>query len=451
MAEKRPPKGGRRAARGAWKKRLSEYREELIKLSILGVPLAVLGSLISRISDTVLEQPRQAIVVLVPIAVLGALAWWRVTKGDPLTIDRRTLLLLGAYILFFSVAAETRVLDWKRDPSLFGQPSERSWLLPVSWGDWRYRLVPKVDGDDLVVVLREPTAGKTRERARTELVTLIGLAAARGARGVAFDYTFEGESAVDLLLCTTVESVGIPVFLGYGFERFEQRLNPLPLPSSLQSCAKPDHRGHLVGFLDADRTTRVTPLFLNNDRQQPALSLVVARALSGEPGPSIPDHGLLHFVEPAHAHLRVRLEDLLDESAGKESARNALNGRFVLVGEDSGADSFDTPFGRKPGVIVHADAIHSLVHSHYIRTGPWWLRFFPMLAFCYGLAVWCAHGWPEGRLFFFCLVATVCFCATAVVGIVAGPLWFDAFYPSAAVWLLLPLLLSLRRLTRARP
>ena len=134
MADKKPLKGGRRATLRAWKKRLSEYREELIKLAILGVPLAVLGALANRISDAVLEQPRQAILVLVPIAALGALAWWRVRRGDPVTIDRRTLLLLGAHILFFSVAAETRVLDWTRDPSLFGQPSQRSWLIPVSWG-----------------------------------------------------------------------------------------------------------------------------------------------------------------------------------------------------------------------------------------------------------------------------------------------------------------------------
>lgn len=450
MADKKPLKGGRRATLRAWKKRLSEYREELIKLAILGVPLAVLGALANRISDAVLEQPRQAIVVLVPIAALGALAWWRVRRGDPVTIDRRTLLLLGAYIFFFSLAAETRVLDWTRDPSLFGQPSQRSWLIPVSWGDWRYALVPRVAGNDLVVVLREPTAGKTRERARTELVTLLGLAAARGARGVAFDYTFDGESAVDLLLCTTAESIGIPVFFGYGFERFERVLNPFPFPRSLQSCAKPDRQGHLVGFLDADRRARVTPLFFNNDRRRPALSLAVARALSGESEISIPDNGLLHFIEPAQAHLRVRLDDLLDESASRESARNALNDRFVLVGEASDADSFDTPFGHKPGVIVHADAIHSLAHSHYIRKGPWWLRFFPMLAFCYGLAVWSAHDGPAGRLALVCLAATACFCVTAVVGIVAGPLWFDAFYPAAAVWLLLPLLLSLRRLTRAR-
>lgn len=448
MAEKKP--GGRRATQLAWKKRLSEYREEVIKLAILGVPLGVLGALISRITDAVLEQPRQAMVVLVPIAVLGALSWWRVTRGDRLTIDRRTLLLLGAYILFFSVAAETRVLDWRRDPSLFGQPSDQSWLIPVSWGDWRYQLMPVVDGDDLVVVLREPTAGKTRERARTELVSLMGLAAAHNARGVAFDYTFDGESAVDLLLCTTVESIGIPVFFGYGFERFERRLNPLPVPRSLQSCAKPDRQGHLVGFLDADRKARMTPLFFNNDRRRPAISLVVARFLSGETEPSIPGNRLLHFIEPAQPHIRIRLEDLLDESASNESARNALNGRFVLVGEDSESDSFDTPFGRKPGVIVHADAIHSLVHGHYIRYGPWWLRFFPMLAFCYGLAVWCANGGSVGRLLLVCLVATAGFGATAVAGIVAGPLWFDAFYPTAAVWLLLPLLLSLRRLTGGR-
>jgi hypothetical protein len=58
-------------------------------------------------------------------------------------------------------------------------------------------------------------------------------------------------------------------------------------------------------------------------------------------------------------------------------------------------------------------------------------------------------GVAVGRLVLVCVAATACFWTTAVVGLVTGPKWFDAIYPTAAVWLLLPLLLMLRRATGA--
>jgi CHASE2 domain-containing sensor protein len=450
MAGKTPSKSRRQTKPGVWHERLAEYKQELIKLAIIGIPLAALETINGRISDRVLEQPWQAIAFLIPIAAVAGFLAWRVSRAESLRIDRRTLVLLGAYILFFSVAADTHVLDWKRDPSLFGRPSERSWLTPVSWGDWRYRLVPKVDGDEVVIVMREPTAGKTREEARAELVTLMGLAATQGARGIAFDYYFDGESAIDQLVCSTVETIGIPVVFGYGFEYFQGHMNALPVPRSLQPCVTPERQGHLVGFLDVDRKARIMPLFFNHDRAQPALSLRVARALKGEDGIATPDEGLLQFVEPARPHVRVRLADLLDSARAHDADRNALRGRFVLMAEASESDSFDTPFGRTPGAIVHASAIHSLVHGHYIRQGPAWIRFVSMLAFCYGLAVWCVSGVAAIRLILVCVAATACFVAIAVVGILTGPHWFDAVYATAAVWLLLPLLLALRRVTSQR-
>jgi hypothetical protein len=437
----------RRSTPGIWGERLSEYRQELIKLAIIGIPVAALDTINGRISDRILDQPWQAIVFLIPIAAAAGFFAWRVSRAESLRIDRRTLMLLGAYLLFFSVAAHTHVLDWTREPSLFGRPSGRSWLAPVSWGDWRYKLVPKVDGDEVAIVMREPTAGKTRERARAEIVTLMGLAATQGARGIAFDYYFDGESAIDQLLCSTVETIGIPVFFGYGFEYFQGHMNALAVPRSLQPCVTPDRQGHLVGFLDADHKARITPLFFNHDRAQPALCLRIARALRGDAAVSTPDDGLLQFVEPERPHIRVRLADLLDSARAHDADRNALRGRFVLMAEASESDSFDTPFGRTSGANVHANAIHSLTHGHYIRQGPQWIRFLSLLAFCYGLAVWCASGVPAIRLVWVCIAATVCFWATAVVGILTGPQWFDAIYPTAAVWLLLPLLLALRRVT----
>jgi CHASE2 domain-containing sensor protein len=449
MAAKKPSKD-RRTKPGVWEERFSEYKQEILKLAILGVPLAILDSVSGRISDRFLDQPWQAIVFLIPIAALGALFMRRAARADSLRIDRRTLLVLGAYILFFSVAAETRVLDWSRAPALFGQPSDRHWLLPVAWGDWRYRLVKKVDGDEIVVVLRDPTAGKTREQARAELVTVMGLAASKGAKGIAFDYYFDRESALDDLLCATVNTIGKPVVFGYGFQLAQERMTALPVPPSLQGCITPERPGHLVGFRDADYRARVIPLYFNNDHQRPALSLRLAQAISGDTPVSPPDAGLLQFIEPARPYAQVRLADLLDPSTEHEADRNLLHDRFVLVAEDSVKDSFDTPSGRTPGGIIHANAAHSLLRGHYIRDGPRWVGFVSMLAFCFGLAVWCANGVPVARLVLVCIVATACFWAIAIAGILTGPQWFDAVYPTAAVWLLLPLLLALRRVTARR-
>lgn len=440
---------GTESSQNAWAERLSKYKERMLETGILGLPNLVLLGIVQRLADNILDQPWHAIAFLTPIAVVGVLFLWHLARGGHLLADRRFLVVLGAYILFFAVADQTRLLDWSRRPTVFGQAEAHSRLAPVSWGDWRYALVPKVDGDEVVVLLRESTAGRSAEMARSELVALIGVAAANGARGIALDHYFLDPSAIDPLLCMTIDgavSQGIPVFAGYAFDSYQQRLNALPVPQSLASCLPSERQGHLVGFLDADYVSRLVPLYFSKDPQRPALSLRVARALSGDAAVPVPEDGLLRFIEPVRRHIVVKAADVARDA----SALNALRGRFVIVGEDSERDSFDTPFGRKPGAEVHADAVHSLVHAHYIREAPWWASLLFILAFCYLLTVLCAAGATVGRLVFVCIGATACFAAVAVGGILVGPYWFDVVYPAAAVWLLLPLLLALRLKTARR-
>jgi CHASE2 domain-containing sensor protein len=141
----------------------------------------------------------------------------------------------------------------------------------------------------------------------------------------------------------------------------------------------------------------------------------------------------------------------LAELRTNAAARNSLYGRLVMLGEESSEDTFETPFGRKPGVVVHADATHSLLHSHYIRDVPWWVGLTFILASCYLLAAWCAAGASAAKLSIGSAVATASFVLVAIGAILTGPYWFDVAYPTAAVWLLTPLLLGLRRaLTRRR-
>ena len=68
-----------------------------------------------------------------------------------------------------------------------------------------------------------------------------------------------------------------------------------------------------------------------------------------------------------------------------------------------------------------------------------------MLVFCYWLTVWCADGMHVRKLVALCSGATVVFFAIGVSGILVGPYWFDVIYPATAVWLLLPILVSIRR------
>ena len=427
-----------------WNERLSRYKETLLQLALLGVPTLVLSKLNDELSGRVFEQPWQAIWFLVPLGIAAWLLRQRLAGRNDLQIDRRFLAFLAAYILLFSIASRTSFLDWSRDLTVFGKRSAQTWLTPVSWGDWRYSLVPKQnDRDELVVVLLEPGTGKSREVARKEIVDLVALAARNGAKGVALDFYFEDESGIDRLLCAIIQQSKIPVFAGYGFERFRGRIAESPAPASLKPCFTPENLGHLAGFLDADTKARLTPLFFLNDKARPALSLLIARSLSGDVEVRLPDDGLLRFVEPAKAYEPLRLAELQNS----EAARGLLRNRFVLVGEESDADSFETPFGRKPGVVIHADVVHSLRNSHFIRRHSWWLGVSFILVFCYWMAASCAGGASAAKLSAICGAATACFIAVAVASILAGPYWFDVVYPIAAVWLLLPLLLGLRRAT----
>jgi CHASE2 domain-containing sensor protein len=425
--------------------RFARYREDVLRVVYMGVPIGVLQGLVGRVTASILSQPWQALLLMIPVAAVGWLMLRGIVTRRQVALDWRFLAFLGTYILFFSIAAQTRLLDWQRDPTVFGEPpGGGAWLTPVSWGDWRYKLVPKVRGDDLVVVLREPAPGRSAEIARTELIELIGMAAANGAKAVALDYYFAAESRVDATLCTVIAAARIPVIVGYGFERFQGRIQAQPVPKTLQPCMTPQVSAHLVGLLDADHVARMTPLFFNNDADRPALSLMAARAMAGPAALPLPSNGQLRFVEPAEPHTRVRLDDLRTD----QQARNSLRDKLMLVGEESDIDRFTTPFGSKPGAEVHADAVHSLLHSHYIRDVPWFVSLLLILGFCYWLAVWCAAGASVAKLAIAAGIATACFVAVAIGGILTGPYWFDVAYSATAVWLLLPLLLGLRRVLR---
>lgn len=430
-----------------WKKRFANYQEQLLQAALLAVPLAGLGRLNEHLGARFFSQPWQAIWLLVPIAVSVYLLRRRVVRCDTLYFDRRVLAFLGAYILLFTVASQTSFLDLSRELTAFDTPVSRRRITPVSWGDWRYRLVPRkpVAQDELIVVLLRPGAGRPLVDARKELVDLIAVATKYGARGVALDVYFTEPSAIDPLLCHSITSAPIPVFVGFGFERRQGRIAETGFPDSLEPCLTEERLAHLAGFLDFDLVSRATPMFFRNDPRRPALGLAVARALAGDAPVDVPPDGVLRFIPPAKDPLTLRFDEL---QAGVAD-RNFLRNRFVMAGEGE-QDSFDTAFGRQPGVMIHAYVAHSLRQAHDIRRHSWWFGFAITLVFCYWMTVWCASGAHVRTLVALCIAATIVIVTVAVVSILAGPYWFDVVYPLTAVWLLLPILAGVRR-TIVRP
>ena len=439
-----------------WKKRFSDYKEDLLKAVLLTVPLALLAKLNEQLSARILSQPWQAAWFLVPIGIAAALLRQRALRNQALHPDRRMLLFLGAYLLLFTVAAQSRVLDVRRELTAFGAPASRRWLTPVSWGDWRYRLVPRVpERDQLIVVLLRPGAQRSVLDGRKEVADLIALATQQQARGVALDIYFDEPSAIDPLLCQVVTTAAktMPVFVGYGFAMDDGRVVELGVPPTLAPCLPQERLAHLAGFLDFDLVSRLTPLFFRGDPNRPALGLAVARALAAKPlSPSatggqpdrasldLPDEGLVRFIAPADGGpLTVRFDEL--QSRARDA--NLLRGRFVMAGQAE-QDSFETAFGRQPGIVIHSYVAHSLIESHFIQRQSWWLGFAITLVFCYWLTISCAHGAGTVALVCLCLAATVVVVGVSVASIMVGPYWFDVVYPLAAVWLLLPMLAATR-------
>jgi CHASE2 domain-containing sensor protein len=212
-------------------------------------------------------------------------------------------------------------------------------------------------------------------------------------------------------------------------------------PRSVQACFDDEHTGHLAGFLEADRVSRFVPLEFQQDPSRPAICLRVARVLAGK-DLRVPESGLLRFVEPRTPIPAVSYKSLLSD----RSEQRRLTDRFVLVGEDSAEEWFETPFGRKLGVTIHAEAVHSLRHGHFIQRSPWWLGFLTILVTCYLLTVYAANGAPVRKLVIYCALVSALVVGGSAIAILAGPEWFDVVYPLTAIWLLLCLLLLFRRL-----
>lgn len=428
--------------------RLKRYRERLIDAAILGLPIAGINWGLQRISTQLGSEPWHILWFIVPLAAATWLLWRQVMRREDFRVRGRMLLFLICYLLIFTLAAGSNLLVWKRSTVTVNEGSTpRNWLLPAGWGDWRYhfaRRPPQVQRL-VVLVIPEPPPATTLAERRMKLAQVIALAVRDSAIGVAFDYYFGKErTGVDGLVCSAItraDSAHIPVIVGQRVVRRQSGLDAEDYADSIEPCVPADRRAYLLGYRDADGVLRHVVLRAHLiTRGTAPLSLKVAELLVGGRKLQVDTSGeLLQFVEPDSLQLL---------QYGKVSAgelKHWLKGRFLLVGQRSGSETFHTPYGDQLGVQVHAAAIASLVAGAGIDRPPWWSGVLVILAACYLMTVLAADGLSAPRLLALALGISTFVVVAAALAMRLWQVWLDVVYPLVALWVLLGLLLLLRK------
>lgn len=433
----------------AWPERLARYREKLLENAILLLPGAVLTAAAGYLSHLLFDQPWRAVFVLGPLALLAALLWRRLggpTPAGEIAVGRRSGAFLAVYLVVFGVAAGSDVLVWKRELVGFEESVPRNWL-GLNWlGDWRYWVITRQRPSSglLILTTNHPLS---RAQARAEVGQLIGLAKANGARGIAFDFYFTQPSELDTWLCAKVRGAGIPVFTGFGFGRHNGTVFRLPYPSSLESCLPQNSvQGHLMGYREADHLVRSIPLSF---KDMPALSWRIANQLMlSEHRASPPNTGLLRFLPTSTPIASIPLDTLYKD----RDLVNVLRDQFVLVGEGKGsADTVPTPFGTMAGVAVHALAVQALMNERVATDAPWWASLAFLLVSCYIVTLIVSRRESVAQVMLVTAGVSVAMALAAAAAARFWLVWVDVSYAVIGTWLLMALMLTIRRASRPHP
>ncbi len=151
--------------------------------------------------------------------------------------------------------------------------------------------------------------------------------------------------------------------------------------------------------IDPDDFVRTRELLSSDVPPNTALALRVAEQFAGQDavlkngrltlaGHEIPissDRSIfINYAGPAGTFPHVSLADFLDAAGRgeKDRLRNWVKGKIVLIGTDSIADRFDTPFfthfigsqWNTAGVEVHANTIETILDHRFIVYAPEWGR-----------------------------------------------------------------------------
>lgn len=434
----------------------AELRKDLLKMVTMALPTALIAMAITLMRDKFADHPGQTLYFIIPGILVLAILFVRSTIRQRLKLGWPFLVFLSVYILIFYVAAESRVLDWKRIAVSYDNVASRHSLALNSYGDWHYRVISAEPPlQNLAIVLMKP---ETYEQGRLDLADLLAIAQISGARGVALDSYFvkykadKGpiEKGIDEILCSRIEAArlkGMRVFVAYGSQWISGRLDKIPMDPDLEKCLPRSDQGHLMGYAEWDGVVRSIPLYFWNEPQSEAFSLKIARSFN--PSVKVPHDGALQFIKPSEDFPIISFAKL-DQS---EDERSILNGRFILAGEESAQDSFPTPYGLKPGVVIHAYAVQALLNNHFIKRPPWWISLILVSVWCYLMMVLIARGVGNVKLILTNVAVSLFIVVMAALVMHFWLTWIDVIYPLVATWIYMFLLIILRKigLKRTRP
>lgn len=427
--------------------------EKVRDQALLLVPSAALSFISLSLKDEFFSQPWHTLWIVVPLALFITLALANILGRGPLRARPAIWVFLTAYVVLFQVAAQSDLLTWHQESVALEDPDVPRSSLPESWGDWRYDRRSQRADTLLRVLTVEPLPSGDLVRGREQLAQLIGVAGANGAMGVALDFYFVRDSAAyaaqdspihpaDRFLCLAVERAGIPVVAGWRVRLGERGLVRDLYPELLASCIPDDRRGHLLGTRDRDGVIRHVPMRLRGLARTPPLSWIVASTIDESLTP--PDEPLIRFSDGAGV-----VPTTLDEVLQLDSAelREFFRDRFILIGERSTAEVFETAYGERLGVQVHAAAVGNLLTGDWIRPLPWWAHLPLLLVACLLLTDLALKGEGLGHLVLVASGASLLIVGAGWLSINLWRFWIGIAYPLVAIWLLLPLLLVIR--TRA--
>lgn len=428
--------------------RLQKYRETLLEKLILGLPIGLITAACTALQNRLTSSPWTAVWIALP---LGFAAWltWRLLKrpnmGRSLLLS---LVFLTAYGAVFALASVSDLLVWRQVPNDAQGVQLRAWMLPVRAGDWRYAVAPRRESpaDDVTIVLMDPSPGENgRARTRAREANLIELAIAQEARAVGLDVFFQGQTSSDAALCATVEKArqaGIPVWAGYTNKNLKNGGRPVAVGMDALPCFTSAHVGSLLGFADSDGRVRAVRLSWAGMGDQPSFSVLGAAAVEKSYGRTLAklpiDDPVLRYLPPPGEPRLVRELDVLQDPG-------QLRRNLVLIGLNVPEDRFYTPWGVQPGTVIQANAIHSLrVDSRIVRPNGFWSALV-VAVLCYIVVVLAIDGLSTRWLLIVAAGLSIAVIAASALMMYFWLMWFEVIYALVALWLLVPLVLTLRR------
>lgn len=383
------------------------------------------------------------------------------------------LVFLLVYILIFFIAAETRLLDWKRSLSGYDKAIPNNFLALNRFGDWHYWFASEVPDQKLAIVLKNPP--ESIKQGRIDIAELIEFASTSEARGVALDFAFGDISSdnadaeakeLDQFFCKTItdekarrlkkDSHEWPVLVAYDFQETKdgKAYGDEIDPDLLDNCLPKNVQGHAAGYGEWDGKVRSIPVYLdevptgNESARHESLSLKIAKTF--DPQIQGPANGLLQFVKPADDFKPIIWEDWQkadrDDPAKLPDFAASLRDRFIIVGERSHQDSFPTPYGVQPGAVIHGYAAHSLRQNHFIKRSDWWVTLLMISLMCYLMMVLISLGIGNVKLILINVGSSIVIIGISIFVMYRWLTWIDLVYPLLATWLFLFLLIAMRRI-----